>query len=82
MRALLNQYSFVVGGVILLGLLWFVLRRRGRWLRRAAIGAAAVLLTLAFAGLRTGAGNVQEAADLDAALASPEPVVLEFFSNY
>lgn len=82
MGALLNQHSFIVGSVLVLGGLWFVLRRRGRWLRWTAIGATVVLLGLAFAGLRTGAGNVRTPSDLDAALASDEPVVLEFFSNY
>lgn len=82
MAALLNQHSFIVGGVLVLGGLWFLLRRRGGWLRWTAIGATVVLLGLLFAGLRTGDGNVRQASDLDTALASGEPVVLEFFSNY
>lgn len=82
MRGLLNQHSFVVTGVLLLVGLWFVLRRRGRWIRRVALAATALLLAIVFASLRTGAGDVRTAADLDAALASGEPVVLEFFSDY
>ncbi len=82
MGALLNQHSFIVLGVLALGILWFLLRRRGRWLRRTTLVATVVLLGLAFAGLRTGEGDVRAASDLDSALGSDEPVVLEFFSNY
>lgn len=38
MGQLVNQHSFVLTGLAVLGAAWFVLRRRGAWLRRGVVG--------------------------------------------
>jgi hypothetical protein len=82
MRQILNQHSFVLIAVVMLGLLWLLVRRRSRWLRRITIGAALAGLVVFGVGARTGPGDVRGTGDLDTALAAGHPVVLEFFSNY
>lgn len=78
----LNQHSFVIAAVLGLGVLWFILRRRSRWLRRSALLATIVLLGIVYLSLRPGAGDVAGPADLDRVLAVGRPVVLELYSNY
>lgn len=77
--AALNQHSFIAVGIALLGVVWFLTRNRGRWLRRSALLATVGLLALVGLGLRTGAGS--GAAALDAALADGDPVLLHFYSD-
>lgn len=77
----LNRYSFAVVAVAGLALVWTLVRRRGRLIRWGGFVASAMLLALVWATLRTPA-PVRDAGDLDRALASGRPVVLELFSNY
>ncbi len=78
----LNQHSFVIAAVLGLGVLWFILRRRGRWLRRSALLATVALLAIVYLSLRPGTGDLAGPAELDRALALGRPVALELYSNY
>lgn len=83
MRQLLNHYSFVWLGLFLLAIVAAVTWRvRRPWLRAAIPGALAAGLVVGFVMLRTGGGNVHAVTDVDTALASGKPVMLEFFSDY
>ena len=83
MRHVLNHYSFVMIALGLLAITAALTRRVQRtWLRAAIPGALAMALVAVFLLLRTGGGNVRSVADLDQALASGKPVMLEFFSDY
>ena len=82
-RHVLNHYSFLLIGVGLLVIALAATRRiKRRWLRAAIPGGLAMAMVVAFVMLRTGGGNVHNVADLDQALASGKPVMLEFFSDY
>lgn len=83
MRSLLNHYSFVVIGVVVISVAMAATWRvRRRWLRAAIPGTLLAGLAVAFVMLRTGGGNVRSVADLDRALGAGRPVMLEFFSDY
>ena len=79
----LNHFSFVLlalfAAAIAAAVTW---RIRRRWLRAAIPATLLVAAAVAFFWLRTGAGNVHSVADLDHALASGKPVMIEFFSDY
>jgi hypothetical protein len=57
-------------------------RVRRRWVRVAVPGALFAAFAIGFLLLRTGAGNVRSPDDLDRALTSGRPVLLEFYSDY
>jgi hypothetical protein len=81
-RQLLNQHSYVVVAIVALALLWLVTRRfRGavRWIT-LTLGVVAIALVAAW--FRTPTGDVRAVSDLDGALDTGEPVLLEFYSNY
>lgn len=81
--SVLNHYSFVLIAVVLVTIAaaatWRVKRR---WLRATIPGVIVAGMVVAFVALRTGGGNVHKVADLETALASGKPVMLEFFSDY
>ena len=79
---LVNQHSYVFAGLLVLALSWLLLRRVTSPKRRIALGLVVVVIIGAAAMLRTGAGDVRAATDLDRALASGKPVALEFYSNF
>lgn len=81
MRELLNQNSFVIAALVLLGTAWFFLRRRLRVLRRVGLPVLVVMLVLAALVLRTGS-DVASGTELDTVLAKGKPVALEFYSNF
>jgi hypothetical protein len=81
-RQLINQHSYIVVAIVALTVIWFVaalLRGPVRWI---TVGLMVVVLAAAAIWFRTGPGDVLIASDLDGALASGEPVLLEFYSNY
>jgi len=81
MFGFLNQYSFVVIAVVVLGAEAYLLRRR--FVLRAVAISVTIIAAAAFAFLmRMSAPDIVAAADLDRALARGRPVALEFFSNY
>jgi hypothetical protein len=81
-RELLNQHSFVVLGALGLATAWFVLRRLGRWVKRLVVLALLAALAIGWTILRPGGGDIVAVAEVDAAVATGTPVVLQFFSNY
>jgi hypothetical protein len=82
MKQLLNQHSYVLVGLVALGIAWVVVRLLGRRLRRIALAAAVILLAGVAMWLRTGAGDIRTGTELDRVLAKGKPVALEFYSNY
>lgn len=83
--SVLNQYSFVIIGLIALATSIVVLRRyTASW--PTALSATFVLAGLLLAGyflLRPGASDAQNAAEaFDLIESSGKPTVLEFFSNF
>lgn len=81
MKQLLNQHSYVLVGLVALGIVWLVARRlhARRWF---ALAAAVILLAGGAIWLRTGAGDVRNGTELDTALAQGKPVALELYSNF
>ena len=84
MHRLLNQHSFVIAALLLLGLvlglMWW---RRVRVRYRVGVtGGLAALLVGVMLWLRTGAGDVRTPDDLDRVLGRGRPVVLELYSDY
>lgn len=82
MRGLINQNSFVLTALVLLGAGWFVLRRRSRRFRMVVVPVVVVILVAAALVLRTGSSDVASGTELDRVLAKGKPVALEFFSNF
>ncbi len=82
MRQLINQNSFVIVAVVLLGSLWLFARRRLRRIRLVAIPLLVVALVAAALALRTGSSDVASGTELDRVLAKGKPVALEFYSNF
>jgi hypothetical protein len=81
--SIFNHYSFVLFALVLVSIaIAATWRVRRRWLRLAIPGVLVVAAVLTFAALRIGAGNVHAVSDLDAALASGKPVMLEMYSDY
>lgn len=79
----LNHYSFVLFALVVVSIaLAATWRLRRRWVRLAIPGVLAVVAVVAFGALRSGGGNVHAVSDLDAALASGKPVLLEMYSDY
>ena len=79
---LLNQHSYVLVSLMVLGAVWLVARKLTGPLRFVAIGLALVVVVAAAAWLRTGSGDIGGTTDLDRALAQGQPVALEFYSNF
>ena len=81
--SVLNHYSFVVIILVVLSIAvaatWRIKRR---WLRATIPGVLFAGMVIAFFMLRTGGGNVHAVSDLDTALASGKPVMLEMYSDY
>ena len=82
MKQLINQNSFVMVAVVLLGALWLLARRRLRRFRLIAIPVLVLLLVAAALALRTGPSDVASGTELDQVLARGKPVALEFYSNF
>lgn len=85
MISLLNQYSFIIIGLIALVASLIVLRRyTASWpVSLGTVLALAVLLLTGYFLLRPGAGDAQNSADaLTMIESSGRPTVLEFFSNF
>jgi len=82
MRQLVNQYSFVLLAIVLLGSLLLLSRRRLRRFRFVAIPVLVVVLVIAALALRTGSSDVSSGTELDRVLAKGKPVALEFYSNF
>lgn len=82
MRQFLNQHSFVLVAIILLGPLVLLSRRRLRRFRFFAIPALVVFLVATALVLRTGSSDVGSGTELDRVLAKGKPVALEFYSNF
>lgn len=82
MRQLINQNSFVLVAVALIGALWLLARRRLPRLRLIAIPALVLVLVAAALVLRTGPSDVASGTELDRVLARGKPVALEFYSNF
>lgn len=82
MRPNLNALSGLITAVGLLGIVVAVTGRFSTGVRVIAVVAAAAVLAGAFAFLRSDTSAVKTPADLDRALASGQPVALEFFSNF
>lgn len=78
----LNRFSFVIGAVVLLAVAALALRHRRGWVRWGVLVALVVVLAGWHVVSRPGTGDVSAVSDVSAALASEEPVVLQFFSNY
>ena len=79
----LNQHSLLIGAAVVLTIAMAATWRvRRRWLRAAIPGVLLTGIVVAFLMLRTGGGNVHSVADLDRALASGKPVLLEMYSDY
>lgn len=81
MGEFLNQYSFVIGFVILfVALAGFLPAKRWRIRVPVYIGAIALALVV-YALLRPGDSSVSSASEADQVLASGQPVFVEFYSN-
>jgi hypothetical protein len=78
----INQHSFLLVALVLLGGAVAVLRRFSRPARIIAIVVVVALLGTFALLLRTGGGDVHSRTDLDRALARGRPVALEFYSNF
>jgi hypothetical protein len=81
-RQLLNQHSYVVVAVVALAMLWLIIRRLHGMVRWVALAVAVVAIASVAAWFRTPTGDVRAISDLDGALDTGEPVLLEFYSNY
>ena len=83
MGSFLNQHSFLMAAAVVLTIAMAATWRvRRRWLRAAIPGVLLTGIVIAFLMLRTGGGNVHAVADLDQALKSGKPVMLEMYSDY
>ena len=82
MRQLINQNSFVLLAVLVLGAVWFLARRRVRRFRWIGIAALVVVFVAGALMLRTGSSDVASGTELDRVLAKGKPVALEFYSNF
>ena len=81
MGEFLNQYSFVIGFVILfVALAGFLPAKRWRIRIPVYLGAIALAL-IVYALLRPGDSSVSSAAEAEQVLASGQPVFVEFYSN-
>jgi hypothetical protein len=78
----INQHSFLLVGVVVLGIAIAVLRRFSRPAQIVAIVIVVALLGTFALLLRTGGGDVHSRTDVDRALAKGKPVALEFYSNF
>ncbi len=79
---LVNQHSYVLVGVVVLGTAWLLLRRARSPVRWTALAALLVVVIAVAVTLRTGGGDIRTLTDLDRALAKGQPVALEFYSNF
>ena len=82
MEALVNQHSFLIAGIVVFAVAWFLVRRRSRWLRRGVVAGTLVLLAALLVALRPGGGDIEAVEDLERALSRGQPIALEFFSNW
>jgi hypothetical protein len=82
LRQLVNQNSFVLIAIVLVGAALFVVRRRLPRLRWIGLPVLVVVLVAAALTLRTGESDVASGTELDRVLAKGKPVALEFYSNF
>jgi hypothetical protein len=75
----INQHSYFLVALVVLGVASLLLRRRRRVL---AVVALLAMLVGAAAYLRTPGGDVRTESDVDRVLARGKPVALEFYSNF
>lgn len=83
MDRILNQFSFVVGGVVVLGVAVALVARRGFTLGRGLLLGALLLLIVAAWIVVHPAGEKQLSEDqIHQRIGSGKPVLLEFLSPY
>ncbi len=81
MIAFLNHNSYAISAAILLALAaWEVWRRRPTWLSVGLFALLALLVTLPPLYVRSG-GSVASTGELDAAITSGKPTLLELYSD-
>ena len=80
---ILNQYSFLITGLLLLVVVafmsWRILEPK---YAVPAIGLASILLVISQLFLSTNANSYSSVASFENALTSGKPVLLELYSNY
>jgi hypothetical protein len=83
MDQILTQFSFIIGGVVILGLaVAFIARRSFTFVRGILLGVLVVLLVAAWIVLHP-AGNLNASAEqVRSQIGSGTPVLLEFLSQY
>ena len=77
-----NQHSFALVGLVALGAVWFVVRKRRNAIRIVAMVAVLAVLTTVMFVLRTGPGDFSSTRTLDRTLAHGRPIAIEFYSNF
>jgi len=83
MDRILNQFSFVVGGVVILGVAVALIARRGLTLGRGLlIGALVLLLIAAWIVVHPSGAKYATADQVRKQIGSGKPVLLEFLSPY
>ncbi|MBI5649383.1 MAG: hypothetical protein HZC40_02885 [Chloroflexi bacterium] len=81
---LLNQNSYLFAALVILMIAFAIVVARFRQTRFAWLALIA-LVAILIAGNRAfsrGASEIESSAAFDALLAAPQPVVLEFYSDY
>jgi hypothetical protein len=82
--SLFNQYSYVIGSLIILVVVLLAMRRFH--VRRVALGSAVIVIVFVllagFLILRPGNSDVNSTQAAEAMLKNGKPTFLEFFSNY
>ncbi len=80
----INQYSFLIGSVIILAVVLLAARRfrLHRWISGSIIMGILVLLLAGFLIFRPGSSDVTSVQAVETLLNNGKPTFLEFFSNY
>ena len=82
-QPLLNQHSYILAVVVVLALaVPLTLRFVPGWWQGIALGAVVVALATFLVVLRTGGSTLESAEAVEAAIASGQPALVEFYSNY
>ena len=83
MDRILNQFSFIIGAVVVLGLAVALILRRGFTLGKGVLlGVIVLLLVAAWIVLHPAGDRDASAAEVRRQIGAGKPVLLEFLSPY